>query len=241
MEQNVNRSEARLGVWAYDNNGWRLVKIRRWMEYARGVTSETIKLDRIVLLRCARTVFQNEELLGCTIRVSLEYAGRVSGYNTSTRYHLDSISIAGWLDIRSWIVLRRVEKSTAILWYNWLKMSQYGCFIEYSESLRDCTIRCVSNSHASKILNQTWRFRSTWKNGSRSLLSVTQFRTDNIQWKCADSTDSHKRIYGTAEFDLVHHQIGAPAFHHILVYSIQAMIQFTRCLFSIDYISYSTQ
>jgi hypothetical protein len=29
MEQNVNRSEARLGVGAYDNNEWRLVKIGR--------------------------------------------------------------------------------------------------------------------------------------------------------------------------------------------------------------------
>jgi len=62
-----------------------------------------------------------------------------------------------------------------------------------------------------------------------------------MQWQCAASTDSHQRIYGTAEFDLVHYQIGAPAFHHILVYPIQAMIQFTRCLFSIDFISYSSQ
>jgi hypothetical protein len=27
MEQNVNRSEVHLGVGAYDNNEWRLVKI----------------------------------------------------------------------------------------------------------------------------------------------------------------------------------------------------------------------
>jgi hypothetical protein len=124
---------------------------------------------------------------------------------------------------------------------NWLKISQYGCFIEYTESFRDGSIRCASNCYASNNLNQSWRFRRTWKNRSRSQISLTQCHTDNIQWKCAVSTDSHKRIYGTAQFDLVHHQIGAPAFHRILVYPIQAMIQFTRCLYSIDLIPYSSQ
>jgi len=49
----MNRSEAHLGVGVYDNNEWRLVKTGRWMDYASGVKSETIKLDSIVPLRCA--------------------------------------------------------------------------------------------------------------------------------------------------------------------------------------------
>jgi hypothetical protein len=241
MQKNVSRSETHLGVWAYDSKEWRLVNIGRGMEYEWGVKSETIKLERIVLLRCSWTSFLSDEMLGCTIRVNQEYARRVSGYDTSTRYPLDCLSIPRWLDIQSWICLRRVEKFTAILLCNWLKISQYGCFIEYPKSFRDCSIQCPSNSYASTNLNQTWRFTRTWKNGSRSQKLLVQFHTNNIQWKCAALTDSHKRIYGTAEFDLVHHQIGAPAFYDILVYPIQAMIQFTRCLFSIDFISYSSQ
>jgi hypothetical protein len=197
----MNRSEARLGVGAYDNNEWRLDKFGRWMEYACGVKSETIKLDSRVPLRCAWNSFLSEEMLGCMLRVSLEYASRVSGYDTPTRYRLDSLSIPGWLDIRSWTCLRRVEKLTAILLCNWLKISQYGWFIEYPESFRDCSIRCASNRHASNNLNQTWKFRRTWKHGSHSQISLSQFHADNIQWKCAASTDSHKRIYDTKEFD----------------------------------------
>jgi len=237
----INRSEACLGVGAYDNNEWRRVKFGRWMEYACGVKSETIKLDSIVSLRCAWTSFLSEEMLGCMLRVSLEYASRVSGYDTSIRYRLVSLSITGWLDIPSWICLRRVEKLTEILLCNGLKISQYGWFIEYPEFICDCSIQCASNWHASNNLNQTWRFRRIWKHGSRSQISLSQFHPDNKQGKWAALTDSHKRIYGTAKFDLVHHRIGAPAFHHVLVYPIQAMIQFTRCLFSIDFISYSSQ
>jgi len=197
----MNRSEARLGVGAYDNHEWRLDKSGRWMEYACGFKSETIKLDSRVPLRCAWNSFLSEEMLGSMLRVSLEYASHVSGYDTPTRYRLDSLSIPGWLDIRSWTCLRRVEQLTAILFSNWLKISQYGWFIEYPESVRNYSIRCASNRHASNSLNQTWMFRRTWKHGSRSQISLSQFHVVNIQWKCAASTDSHKRIYGTAEFD----------------------------------------
>jgi hypothetical protein len=162
MEQNVHRSDARLGVGAYDNNAWQVVKIGRWMEYACSVKSETIKLNRIVLLTCAWTSFLSKEMLSCTLCVSLEYASHISGYDTSTRYRLDCLSIQGWLDIRSWICLRRVEKFTVILLCNWLKISQYGCFIEYPESFCDCSIRCALTSHASNNLNQGCRFRCSW-------------------------------------------------------------------------------
>jgi len=103
----MNRSEARLGVGVYNNHEWQLGRIGRWMEYACGVKSETIKLDSIVPLRSAWTSFLSEEMLGCTLQVSLEYTSRVSRYATSPRCCLDSLSISGWLDIRSWISLRR--------------------------------------------------------------------------------------------------------------------------------------
>ena len=95
----MNRSEVCLGVGAYDNNEWRLVKIGHWTEYACSVKSETIKLNRIVPLRCAWTSFRSEEMLGWILRVSLKYVSSVSGYDTSTRYRLDSLSIPGWLEI----------------------------------------------------------------------------------------------------------------------------------------------
>jgi hypothetical protein len=69
----------------------------RWIEFACGVKSETINLDRRVKLRCTWTSFLSEEILGCILRVSLEYTSRVSGYDTSTWYCLDSLSIPGWL------------------------------------------------------------------------------------------------------------------------------------------------
>ena len=93
----MNHSEAGLEVGAYDNNEWRLDKFGRWMEYACGVKSETINLDRRVDLRCAWTSFVSEEMLGWIHRVSLEYASRVSGYDASTRYRVNSLSIPGWL------------------------------------------------------------------------------------------------------------------------------------------------
>jgi len=109
----MNRSEACLGVGVYDNNEWRLVKIGSWMEYACGVKSETIKLDSIVPLRCAWTSFLSEEMLGCTLRISLDYARRVSGYNTSPWSRLDTLSIPGWLYIWSWISLAREVDSVS--------------------------------------------------------------------------------------------------------------------------------
>jgi len=239
----MNGSDVCLGVGAYDNDEWRLVKIGRWIEYACGVKSETINLDSIVALRCAGTSFLSEEMLGCILRVGLEYASRVSGYDPSTRYRLDSYSIPGWLEIFGAGSVSGESRS-------W---QQFSCAIDWkSVNMVDSlnipnsfgtvgSIRCTSNWHASNNLNQTWTFSRTSKHGSCSQVSLSQFHMDNMQWKCAALTDSHKRIYLTVEFDLVHHQMGAPAVHHILVYSIQAMIQFTRCLFSIDFISYSSQ
>jgi len=49
---------------------------------------------------------------------------------------------------------------------------------------------------------------------------------------------SQREIYGTAQFDLVNHSTGAPAFHHILAPPNQALVQFTRYLLIIDFIAY---
>jgi len=86
-------------VGSYGNNEWRLVKSGSWIEYACGVKSETINLDRRVDLRCAWISFLSEEILGCILWVCRDYASRVSGYDTSTGYRLDSLSIPGWLEI----------------------------------------------------------------------------------------------------------------------------------------------
>jgi hypothetical protein len=177
----MHHSEVRLGVGAYDNNEWQLVKIGRWMEYACGVKSETVKLDRRVPLRSAWTSFLSKVMLSCILRVSLEYASHILRYDTLIRYRIDSPSIPEWLDIQSWINVRRVRKLTVILLCNWQKISQYGWFVEYPEVVYGCRIRCPSNRHASKKLNQTWRFRHTWKYSSRLQISLSTFHKDNIQ------------------------------------------------------------
>jgi len=48
-----------------------------------------------------------------------------------------------------------------------------------------------------------------------------------------------REIYGTAEFDLVAHQTGAPVFHRILDCPNDATVQLTRHLLIIDLISHS--
>jgi len=63
------------------------------MEYACGVKSETIKLDKIVPLRCASTSFLREEMLGGVLRVRLEYTSCVLEYDSSTPYRLNPLSI----------------------------------------------------------------------------------------------------------------------------------------------------
>jgi len=87
------------GLGSNVNNEWQLVNIGRWIENASGVKSGTINLVRRVDLRCAWTSFLSEEILGCIHRVSLEYASRISAYDTSTWYCLDSLSIPGCLEI----------------------------------------------------------------------------------------------------------------------------------------------
>jgi hypothetical protein len=86
------------GVLSYVNNRWWLVKIGHWIEHACTIKSETINLDRRLDLRCNWISFQREEILSCILQVSLQYTSRVSGYNTSTGYGLDSLSIPRWLE-----------------------------------------------------------------------------------------------------------------------------------------------
>jgi len=82
------------GVGSYVNNESLLVKIGHWIEYACGVKSETINLNRSAWIS-----FLSEEILDCILQVSWEYASRVSGYDTSTWYGIDSLSIPWWLEI----------------------------------------------------------------------------------------------------------------------------------------------
>ena len=87
--------EVGLGV----NNEYLHVEISHWIEYACSVKSETITLDRSADLRCAWISWLSKELLGSILWESLKYASRVLGYDTLTRYCLDSLSIPGWLKI----------------------------------------------------------------------------------------------------------------------------------------------
>jgi hypothetical protein len=79
------------GVGSYVNNEWRLAKIGYWIEYACGVKSETINLDRRVALRCAWVSFLSEEIFCCILQVSLECASPISWYNTPTGYGSNSL------------------------------------------------------------------------------------------------------------------------------------------------------
>jgi len=99
MRSGYTRFRDAPGVWSYVNNEWLLVKIGRWIEYACGVKSETINRERRVILRCAWTSFLSEEILGCMLWVSLQYASHVSGYDTSTRYCFYCLSIPRWFEI----------------------------------------------------------------------------------------------------------------------------------------------
>jgi len=76
-----------------------IVKISLRIAYVCGVKSGTITLDRRVGPRCAWTSLLSEDILGCIVRVSLEYPSRVLEYDTSIRYRLDSLSNPGWLEI----------------------------------------------------------------------------------------------------------------------------------------------
>jgi len=51
---------------------------------------------------------------------------------------------------------------------------------------------------------------------------------------------TQREMYGIAETDLVDHSTGAPASYHILEHPIEAMVQFTRYLLIIDFITYSS-
>jgi len=99
MRSGYTRFAGVAGVGLYVNNEWLLVKVGRWIEYVCGVKSGTINHDRRVDLMCTWTLFLSEEILSFILLVSLEYASCVSGYNTSTRYRFESLSIPGWFKI----------------------------------------------------------------------------------------------------------------------------------------------
>jgi hypothetical protein len=87
------------GVGSYVDTSSLLVDISHWIEYACGVKSDTISLDRRVDLRWAWTSSLSEQRLSCILRISQVYMCGVSGYDTSTRYRLDSHSIPWEFDI----------------------------------------------------------------------------------------------------------------------------------------------
>ena len=80
---------------SYVNNKCLHVEISRSIEYACGVKSETITLNKKVDLTFALISLLSEEILSGSLRVRLEFAGRIVGYDTSTRYRSDGLSIPG--------------------------------------------------------------------------------------------------------------------------------------------------
>jgi hypothetical protein len=66
-------------------------------------------------------------------------------------------------------------------------------------------------------------------------------RQYTISRVCSFNSFSQREIYGTTEFESVNHYTGTPAFDHILDSPNQAVVQFTRYLLMIDFISYSVQ
>jgi hypothetical protein len=87
------------GVGSYVNNMCLHVEIRRWLEYECSVISRTITLARRVHLRWAWISLLNEEMFSGIPRVRLESTSRVLEYDRSTQYHIESLSIPGWLEI----------------------------------------------------------------------------------------------------------------------------------------------
>jgi len=129
------------GVGSYVNTEWRLVKIGRRIEYTCGVKSETIKLNRIVYLRCAWTSFLSNEILGCIFQVSLEYARCVEGYHISTGYRIDSHSISGRLQIYYTKSISRESKS----WERFSHTMDFKLFnIVDSVNILNCFVTQVS-------------------------------------------------------------------------------------------------
>jgi len=84
MRSGYTRFRGVPGVRSHVNDEWRLVEIGRSIESACGVESEVF-LNYITERGNTRFI----------CRVSLEYVSRVSGYDTSTRYRLDCLSIPG--------------------------------------------------------------------------------------------------------------------------------------------------
>jgi len=70
-----------------------------WIAYDCGVKSETINLHRRVDLRCAWTSVLSEQILSCILEVSLKCTSHVSGYDTTSRYLFDSLSVAGLWEV----------------------------------------------------------------------------------------------------------------------------------------------
>jgi len=229
------------GVGSYNNNGSRLVKIGRWIEYAWGVKSETINLDRRVDLRGAWISFLSEEILGGFLRGSLEYASRVSGYDTSTRSGIDSLSIPGWLEICSAGSVSGKSRS----WYRFSFAIDCKLFnSDDSENIPNSVAILVSGAPEIDKLPIIW-ITHGGSDAPETWISFADFGITiplgqyTINRDCSFDSFLQREIYGTVQFDLVDHYTGAPAFHHILDPPNQALVQFTRYLLIIDFISYS--
>jgi hypothetical protein len=99
MQSGYSRFRGAPGVGSYKNNECLHIEMSRGILYACSVKSETITFDKRVDLRCTWISWLSKEILGWIFRKSVEYPFRVLGYNTLTRYRLDSLSIPGWLEI----------------------------------------------------------------------------------------------------------------------------------------------
>jgi len=195
------------GVGSYVNNEWLLVKIGRWIEYACGVKSETINLDRWVNFRCTWASFLSEEILGCIHRVILEYASCISGYNLSTRYCSDRLSIPGWVEIYCTGSVSGESRS-------W---QRYSCAIDCkllniddSVNIPNPFVTLVSGApeiDPNKELESNLEVQVYLK----TQISFADFRIkiprtlydEDEQWLQLDRF-SHREIYGSTKFHLVH-------------------------------------
>jgi len=225
----MNYSEACFGVESYVNNDWRLVKIGHWVDYGCGVNSETIKLDRMVPLRCARCELLCEKILGCIVGVSLRYASRSLEYDTSTRYRLDSLCIPAWLKIFC----------TGSISGGWRCWQRFSCAVDW-KSFNNVGSVNITNSVitvASSVPLIVRHYIIGIKLGGSGTPEnsdlVSRFRYNNSTLTQEDEVAQPRRIL-TREYmaphklDFVHCQIDAPAFQHIMVHPNQVMIWFTR-------------
>jgi len=154
------------------------------MEYACSVKSETFKLDYKVDLRCTWSIILSEEILSYIFfRVRWNLVSHILGYDTSTEYHLDSLSIWQWLWISVPDVSHESRDVIAILLSNTLQIFHHCWLSRYPKFFVISSLWYAWYIQVRNTLNHTRRFRHTWRLNSHSSLAVWQFCTDHIPWR----------------------------------------------------------